>query len=249
MDTLNTDISFLKPNQSIALNRYTYQVDRHINNYLRNGKDEYSKYLQNLENNSLFHNIKLLFSVPENLDNTKSIAYIVGKTEEYINNIKKAFESANKTTENNKFELFRGTKEPVSEGIIKGFLSTTISEEIASRFIKMPEILDEDDDDDDEIKNRATTCCMYKYTLDEGIPYIYLESLTEAKDEKEVLLPNNLYATLINEESENSTKIFKVRLSLNPPTLVGGKRKTIKRKQRKQRKQKIKTTMRKSHTV
>ena len=93
------DVSFLKPEQSIALNRYTYKVDGHINNYLRNGKQTYMDYLNSLGDHS-FYNVKLLLCVPENLDKTKSIEYMVKKIKEYIHEIQEAFKSAKRTTKN-----------------------------------------------------------------------------------------------------------------------------------------------------
>lgn len=108
----------------------------------------------------------------ESLENIKDV----------IKNIDAAFLNSMITT--SEFVLFRGTQDcSLYDGLNPGFISTSISYIIASDFV-------------------GKNGCIYEMHITPGIPYIYMESITEYEGEKEILLPRNLI-TVLREKKGN----------------------------------------------
>jgi hypothetical protein len=132
------------------------------------------------------------------------------KIEQSIINIKHkialidtAFYDAPKTQSN--IILYRGIKQslsqPIYDGIQLSYLSTTPDINIASGFTSYDD-----------------NCCIYKLILDIGIPYIYLDYISQTSSEKEYLLPRGLILVYKNKYIQNDETVYECFVKLDDNT-------------------------------
>lgn len=161
---------------------YTSHWDNVINGYLREG-DNYFNSSYFIKNIDLFGNNK---------------EDAITNIQNHIKLIDAAFYDAPKTQSN--IILYRGTKRKIDDpeletgGIRPGYISTTDDFTIASGFTSYDD-----------------NCCIYKLELDIGIPYIFLDYISQTKGENEFLLPRNLileYKKRYEENGENIVEYF-----------------------------------------
>jgi hypothetical protein len=113
-----------------------------------------------------------------------------------------AFFDAPKTQSN--IVLYRGTKRNIDDseleigGIRTGYISTTDDINIASGFTSYDD-----------------NCCIYKLELDIGIPYIFLDNISQTQGENEFLLPRNLILEYKKRYSENGENIVEYFVKLD----------------------------------
>ena len=193
-----------------CLRHYSYQWDSPMNCFLRNPETYFNSeifkshvYRYIGKNNDRYD---------DHLDETDAVQITKPVTSEdqqeqyeqamtnvknHIDFIDKCFlHYAPRTTSDNTFSktLWRGTSEAykcsVGESIeLKGFLSTSWMRNIGEIFT-----------------NKDDLCCLHKLTLDVGIPYINMSSVSVfGNDEREILLPRNLKATLTDITEEQTT--------------------------------------------
>jgi ankyrin repeat protein len=166
--TINSGKYGFKQEQFNSLRNYTYKWDKAINSYLRSGlsDEEYIKDKTFLNYYNEYGNFP-----EEALNNIKNA----------ISNIDNSFNEYQMTED--EIIVFRGTEDnKVYDGLNLGFISTTISMNVALGFIK-------------------NNGCIHEIHISEGIPYVYLESLSQVKGEEEILLPRNLIVTLVEKKS------------------------------------------------
>tara|TARA_B100001093_G_scaffold375218_1_gene360277 strand:- start:3455 stop:4708 length:1254 start_codon:yes stop_codon:yes gene_type:complete len=157
-----------------ALTDYSFQWDVPVNTYLRVGEDYFKS--------DIFKRYHKRYG--ETMD--KSIEAIKQK----IKDLDRVFLDAAPRNESESKTYYRGMTQPF-EGfnligdnmIVKNFLSVSSSLDIATSF--------------SGIKN-GEKCCLYKIIIDKGVPAIDMISTTKFKNEKETLLPRNIYYELID---------------------------------------------------
>lgn len=161
---------------SKALLDYSYQWDAPVNLYLRQG----DSYFQT----SIFKQYHRRYG-PTIQDAEINI-------KKKTNHLDRAFMEAAPKNQNPNTVYFRGMKMPFQKlanigdtEIIPNFISISTSFKIAVKFSGL--IL-------------GQKCCLYKLTLDVGIPMIDMVNTTMYKNEKEVLLPRNLVFKLVKIE-------------------------------------------------
>jgi ankyrin repeat protein/predicted RNase H-like HicB family nuclease len=166
------DIYGFEQNKYQSLRNYTYKWDRAINSYLRSKKND-EEYLRDKE--FLKYYLEYGDTPEEALENIKDA----------IKNIDESFIDSLFTDD--ELVVFRGTEDCILyDGLNLGFISTSISYEIAKRFSY----------------NEEKSGCIYEMHISPGIPYIYMESLTITGQESEILLPRNLI-TILREKIGN----------------------------------------------
>jgi len=92
----------------------------------------------------------------------------------YVERVNKIITNAPK--EDTSITVYRGTGEkeiPIDNGlfVFKGFSGCSLSKEIAAGF--------------------SEECCLYELELPPNTPFLYVESISKVKEEKEILLPSN----------------------------------------------------------
>ena len=167
-----------------ALTNYSFQWDAPINLFLRQGQSYFET--------SVFKTYYKRYG------KTLEEAELAIKNK--IEDLDRAFLEAAPRNENDKTIYYRGMQLPFRNilnkndiEIVPNFLSVSSSFAIAVRFSGIP---------------RGSKCCLYKITIDKGIPLIDMVSTTKYKHEKEILLPRNLVfklkeVTYINYPSVN----------------------------------------------
>ena len=155
-----------------ALEKYSFQWDAPINNYLRFGDNYFST--------PMF--IKFYKRYGSTIELAKKAII------EKINHIDKAFLEAAPRNENNTKIYWRGMKNSfqnfnnIGDKVsINNFLSITEKFSIARSFSDI---------------DRGSMCCLYKINILKGIPIIDMITSTKYKGEKETLLPRNLILEL-----------------------------------------------------
>jgi len=120
--------------------------------------------------------------------------------ENKIKIIDSAFYDAPKTQSN--IILYRGIKhkldEPIYDGIQLGYLSTTDDINVAFGFTSYDD-----------------NCCIYKLKLDIGIPYIFLDYISQTQGENEFLLPRGLILQFKKKYEDKGENIFEFFVKLN----------------------------------
>jgi hypothetical protein len=178
-----------------ALFNYSSQWDAPINNYLRHGEDYFET--------NIFKNYQHRYG------NTREIA--IQNIKDKITKLDRVFLEAAPRNEDDETVYWRGMKTPfenltnINDSIIAlNFLSLSINYLIAENFSHIP---------------NGGNCCIYKFILDKGVPYINMINTTKYKYEKEILIPRNLTCTLVNKEYFDyygqPITIYVLRVSLN----------------------------------
>ena len=181
-----------------ALLDYSYTWDAPINYYLREGESYFDS--------DIFRDYQYRYGSTRK----SSIKNIKNK----IKSLDRVFLEAAPRNEDVESFYWRGMKTPFNnfnnindQHIVQNFLSLSSNYSIAVKFSGIP---------------HNSTCCLYKFFVDKGVPYINMVNTTKYKYEKEILLPRNLTITIINKEfikynisDQNYTPIYIVRVSLN----------------------------------
>ena len=167
-----------------ALHNYSYQWDAAINSYLRFGETYFTT--------DLFKKFEKRYG------GTHELACQAIRNK--VIDIDRAFIEAAPRNENSAQVFYRGMTSPFSfknlydKEIIKNYMSVSTDYNIAVQFSGIREIYDYT-----EKKFKLNKmCCLYKITVDRGIPFINMINTTKYKHEKEILLPRNLLFTLIS---------------------------------------------------
>lgn len=160
---------------------YTSKWDNVINGYLRQGDPFFDHSTYFMDNIAIFGKNK-----PDAIKNIKNKLLLIDN----------AFHDAPLTQTN--LVLYRGVKhkidEPLYSGLQLSFLSTTDDFNTAISFTSY-----------------ENNCCIYKLILDIGIPYIYLDFISQTQGENEFLLPRNLileFKKQYKKEDENVFEFF-----------------------------------------
>ena len=149
----------------------------------------------------------------ELLDTLKkaSINYAIKEVKDKILAIDKCFVEAaprvSSTMTNRKY--FRGMKGKYplqnvgDELILKNFTSVSRDIKVAKGFgLQVAQSL----------KKKENACCLYVFKLAEGIPYINMINTTKFKQEREILLPRDLKATLVKITKNYGTVLVPVKI-------------------------------------
>ena len=160
---------------SKALYGYSHTWDKAINPYLRLG-EEFFKKSDNFTHGWTKYTIG---KGKKNITKAKAIENIKQK----IKDIDECFLHSGERNESSKRVFFRGMRGGYGHNavgdkiLIKNFTSVSTSSEQANIF------------------KSGGHCCLFKITLERGIPMINMEATTKFKEEKEYLLPRNLIFT------------------------------------------------------
>jgi hypothetical protein len=214
IDTYNIiDKDIDKQNYSFrTFDFYELKFDKQIQLYQL--KDIYKTYTTD-NNNKLHNNIYNLDKDEETLNTIKK--YTLGlyrdinssllnnKNMNEINNhikiLDTAFEKYAQKNKNIMF-LFRGVNaQDVNKpytGKMLSFLSTSTNMSISRAMFTNP----------------YTNCCVYNYIVLPDIPYLSLKKYSNSEREDEILLPRNLYATIINTYTVNKMTYYDTIISL-----------------------------------
>ncbi len=172
-------------NYQNSLAFYTSKWDIVINGYLRQGEHFFDISSYFIDNITLFGNNK-----NEAINNIKN----------KISLIDKAFYDAPLTQTN--IVLYRGVKhkidDTVHDGLQLSYLSTTDDFNIAIGFTSYDD-----------------NCCIYKFILDIGIPYIFLDFISQTQGENEFLLPRNLILQFKKQYEKDDENIFEFFVKLD----------------------------------
>jgi hypothetical protein len=172
-------------NYQNSLAFYTNKWDNVINGYLRQGESFFDTSSYFIDNIAIFGNNK-----------TEAINNIKNK----ISLIDKAFYDAPLTQSN--IVLYRGVKhkidDPLYDGLQLSYLSTTDNFNTAIGFTSYDD-----------------NCCIYKFILDIGIPYIFLDFISQTQGENEFLLPRNLILQFKNQYEKDGENIFEFFVKLD----------------------------------
>ena len=151
-----------------ALTDYSYKWDAPVNTYLRQG--------ENYFNTAIFKQYQHRYG------STPDLA--IQATKNKIEDLDRAFLEAAPRNESTKNFFYRGMTQPFlglqnigDTLIVKNYMSVSTSFAVALRFSGFP---------------KGQKCCLYKFCIDKGIPYIDMVTTTMYKREKETLLPRNL---------------------------------------------------------
>tara|TARA_Y100000389_G_scaffold179584_2_gene193781 strand:- start:6140 stop:7681 length:1542 start_codon:yes stop_codon:yes gene_type:complete len=151
-----------------ALSKYSYQWDAAINNYLRFGEPYFSTQMY----------LKYYRRYGKTVEESKQAV------KDKITEIDRAFLEAAERNDDNTRVYWRGMVMPFANlqkagdtQVIENYISISVSPQIAMRFSGL---------------YAGKDCCLYRISLDKGIPIIDMQSTTKFKHEKEILLPRNL---------------------------------------------------------
>ena len=180
---------------SDALTDYSNIWDAPINYYLRQGETYFDT--------DIFNRYRYRYG------NTKAAAISNIKTK--IENLDRVFLEAATRNEDDKKIYWRGMKSKydnlyyINDRInVPNFLSLTENKMVAINFSKL---------------RQGETCCLYKFTIDKGVPIINMINTTKYKTEKETLLPRNVTCTLIDKEyityGVKDIPVYTLNVSLN----------------------------------
>lgn len=164
---------------SKALTAYSFQWDAAINTYLRYGENYFATDI-----------FKLYY---KRYGTTLELAKQAVKDK--VEDLDRAFLEAAPRNENSKNIYYRGMKtsfaglDHIGDKItVQNFMSITSSFGVAMKFSGI---------------TTYDKCCLYKITVDRGVPHIDMVTTTKFKHEKEILLPRNLIFELVDIEQIN----------------------------------------------
>ena len=182
---------------SKALYDYSFKWDGPINAYLRYGLTYFYS--------SIFKQTYKVYGDTKD----SAIEAIIDK----ISDLDRAFLEAAPRHEDSTKIYYRGMKQPfenlknVGDAItVPNFMSITTNFKVALGFSGIGKV-------------GQAKCCVYKFLISNGIPYINMINTTKYKHEQETLLPRNLKLTLINKSTMSypflgEIPVLNIRVSL-----------------------------------
>jgi hypothetical protein len=170
-----------------SLRRYTHKWDTLINKYLRNKSDE------NILKNTEFNDFLQMYRI-----STDELLIMLKQT---IEDIDEEFLHSKKTEE--EIVLFRGIiGKETYEGLNLSYISTTEKYEIAEGFAGI------------QNKIKGT---LFELHIQPGIPYIYMDKISQHPGEEEILLPRNLITTVKSIKTYKGLQIIIMNVDLQYP--------------------------------
>jgi hypothetical protein len=204
---------------NMALRDYSYRWDSPINSYLRFGDTyfnhemfqklwkRYYSYVPEYLSNIYEYHIKSF-----NKDTKNKFLVYPANINESIQNVKERIKQLDTCfievapRIEKPISYWRGMKGnfPITDigdtYIIPNFLSTSINKMIALKFVS---------------ENSQSSCCLYEFIPDSGIPFIDMTNTSIYKHEKEILFPRNLKLTYLSTYEKGGKSIKRVRLSIS----------------------------------